>query len=284
MALALGIAGTQAAGLKSMFGTMCKPLHCGTAARNGLLAATLAARGFESRPDVLECEQGFAATQSADFQPEAALNDPPGGFHIRNNLFKFHAACYLTHAAIECGSRLREQHGLDVENIRDVRVRVDPACDGVCNISKPMTGLEAKFSLRLTTALALSGADTSAIESYSDAACVDSSIARLRDKVTVEFVSGFSRTYTEVSVVDRDGYNYDTTHDAGVPAAELDWQRERLERKCRSLLLPLMGADDCHHLIEHCRDLDELDSVRDLTQAVCVGSNLPAKAPSGVSQ
>ena len=37
--MALGIAGTQAAGLKSMFGTMCKPLHAGKAAMNGLMAA-----------------------------------------------------------------------------------------------------------------------------------------------------------------------------------------------------------------------------------------------------
>src|SRR5262245_7660001 len=33
-ATALGVAGTQAAGLKSMFGTMCKPLHAGKAAQN----------------------------------------------------------------------------------------------------------------------------------------------------------------------------------------------------------------------------------------------------------
>src|SRR5512139_3270628 len=45
---ALGIAGAQAAGLKSMFGTMCKPLHAGKAAANGLLAAKLAERGFTS--------------------------------------------------------------------------------------------------------------------------------------------------------------------------------------------------------------------------------------------
>ena len=41
---ALGIAGTQAAGLKSMFGTMCKPLHAGKASYHGLLAAKEACR------------------------------------------------------------------------------------------------------------------------------------------------------------------------------------------------------------------------------------------------
>ena len=63
-ARALGIAGTQAAGLKSMFGTMCKPFHAGKAASNGLYAAMLSSRGFESRIDVLECDQGFADTQT----------------------------------------------------------------------------------------------------------------------------------------------------------------------------------------------------------------------------
>ena len=70
---ALGIAGAQAAGLKSMFGTMCKPLHAGKAAQNGLLAATLAARGYTSDTTVLESAQGFTATQTTTPHPERAL-------------------------------------------------------------------------------------------------------------------------------------------------------------------------------------------------------------------
>ena len=69
-AIALGIAGTQAAGLKSQFGTMCKPFHAGKAAQCGLLAARLASRGFSSRTDIVECVQGFALAH--------------GGFHARS--------------------------------------------------------------------------------------------------------------------------------------------------------------------------------------------------------
>src|SRR5712691_5338464 len=122
-AQALGIAGTQAAGLKSQFGTMCKPFHAGKAAQNGLLAARLAARGFSSRPDTIECGQGFAATHGPDFAPEAALATPPGGFHLFGNLFKYHAACYLTHAPIECGRQLREAHRLAPEQIARVTLK-----------------------------------------------------------------------------------------------------------------------------------------------------------------
>ena len=75
---ALGIAGAQAAGLKSMFGTMCKPFHAGKAAQNGLAAATLAARGFTSNPEVLETGQGFGATQAPDPSESRALADLGG--------------------------------------------------------------------------------------------------------------------------------------------------------------------------------------------------------------
>ena len=135
-ATALGIAGTQAAGLKSMFGTMCKPLHAGKAAYHGLLAARLAQRGFTARADVIECAQGFAGTHSPDFNPADALAEPPGGFHILNNLFKYHAACYMTHAPIEAARKLREQHGLTPDSIaphpphvgRDVRPHLQHRC------------------------------------------------------------------------------------------------------------------------------------------------------------
>ena len=108
---AVGIAATQAAGLKSMFGTPCKPLHVGLAARNGLEAALWASQGLDSRTDVLECVQGFARTLSPDFFAADAIADP-ARFYMRDNLFKYHAACYGTHSAIDCALQLRQQHAM----------------------------------------------------------------------------------------------------------------------------------------------------------------------------
>src|SRR5207302_2792305 len=166
-ALALGVAGTQAAGLKSQFGTMCKPFHAGKAAQNGLLAARLAARGFSSRADLIECVQGFALTHGPDFTPAAALATPEGGFHLLANLFKYHAACYFTHAPIECARRLRREYGLTPEMITRITVRIDASCDRVCNIAAPLDGLQSKFSLRQTVAMALAGVDTASLDAYS---------------------------------------------------------------------------------------------------------------------
>src|SRR3546814_21122284 len=92
-----------------MFGTMCKPLHAGKAAMNGLFAATLAARGFTARPDVLDCAQGFADTQSDGFSTEAALEGLGSLFHIPPTRLKYHAACRTEERRVgkECVSTCR---------------------------------------------------------------------------------------------------------------------------------------------------------------------------------
>jgi len=58
--MALGIAGSEAGGLRRNFGTMTKPFHPGQAARNGVIAAKLAAKGFTADPDIIEGRQGYA--------------------------------------------------------------------------------------------------------------------------------------------------------------------------------------------------------------------------------
>ena len=181
---ALGLAGTQAAGLKSGFGTMAKPLHAGRAAANGLLAATLAAGGFTAQPAVLEMPQGFLATHAG--RDPAELPGAPDHLHVRDTLFKYHAACYLTHAAIEALARLRREHALDPEKVERVEIEVHPVLLGVCHIPEPSTGLEGKFSLRLTAAFALLGRDTGDPELYSDAGVRAPEVVALRDRVQVK--------------------------------------------------------------------------------------------------
>src|SRR5262245_21516449 len=240
-ATALGIAGTQAAGLKSMFGTMRKPLHAGKASYHGLLAARLARRGFTSRTDVLECPQGFARTHSPDFNPADALAAPPSGFHIRDNLFKYHAACYMTHAPIEAARKLRQQYGLKPEQIARIRLTIDETCDRVCNIPAPRTGLEAKFSLRLTTAMALAGVDTGRLGSYSEETAADPTLIALRDKVEFDFQPGRPNTIAELEVRLADGRTVAASHDAGIPTNDVDEQGRRLVEKCMALASPVLG-------------------------------------------
>jgi 2-methylcitrate dehydratase PrpD len=265
-AIALGIAGTQAAGLKSQFGTMCKPFHAGKAAQNGLLAARLAARGFSSRADIIECVQGFALTHGPDFSPEAALTTPEAGLHLFANLFKYHAACYLTHAPIECARRLREQHRLTSEAVAGITLRLDASCERVCNIPAPVDGLQSKFSLRQTVAMALAGVDTASLDAYSAANARDAALIRLRELVEIDWQEGWPQTLAELEVALTDGRRLTARHDAGIPAVDIADQGRRLAAKFDALVEPLHGAPRTRELRETIAGLDHLADVASLTK------------------
>ncbi len=277
-AVALGIAATEAAGLKSMFGTMCKPLHAGKAGADGLLAAQLAARGFTSRSDAIEASQGFASTHGPDFHPEAALRDPQSGLFLRQNLFKYHAACYGTHAAIEAARHLKERHELGADDVMRVVVHASAVSDGVCNIAEPSSGLEAKFSLRHTVAMAIAGVDTASLASYSDEQTADPDLGMLRDRVRVELHPECAElTQAEVVIKTVDGDTLRRRHDAGIPDSDLRAQRARLERKFRSMAAPVVGVDVCDELIELVDRLDELPDLSPLA-GLLAGMPVPADA------
>jgi 2-methylcitrate dehydratase PrpD len=265
-ALALGIAGTQAAGLKSQFGTMCKPFHAGKAAQNGLLAARLAARGFSSRADIVECIQGFALTHGPNFSPDAALATPKTGLHLLANLFKYHAACYLTHAPIECARRLRKEHGLVPEAISGITLRLDASCERVCNIPAPVDGLQSKFSLRQTVAMALAGIDTASLGAYSAENAREPGLVRLREQVEIDWQDSWPQTVSELDIELADGRRLTARYDAGIPAADITDQGRRLTAKFDALAEPALGAPRTRELREMIAGLDRLADVADLAR------------------
>jgi 2-methylcitrate dehydratase PrpD len=267
LAVAFGIAATQAAGLKSNFGTMCKPLHAGTASEHGLRAAKLAAKGFTARADVLECDQGFASSQSDHLNIDDALGEPPQGWHLRNNLFKYHAACYLTHAPIECAKEIRLKSNFPPERVKKILLRLDEGADRVCNIPHPTTGLEAKFSLRQTVAMALTGVDTANLDSYNEAVTQEPRIKALRDKMTIEFKPGWAKSVSEMAIQLDDGTTVEARHDSGIPWVDLQKQRQALETKFDSLAVPVLGAAGAKRLHNAIERIDSLADIGELARA-----------------
>jgi 2-methylcitrate dehydratase PrpD len=261
-ARALGIAGTQAAGLKCQFGTMVKPLHAGHAAATGLTAARLAERGFTSRTDILETAQGFAATQGKSASVErferALLTDS----YVPDVCFKYHAACYLTHSAITATRKLVEDFDIKQTQVDAITLHVPPGHFNVCNIAEPHTGLEAKFSLRFTTAMALAGRDTAAIDAYTDDLTREPALIALRDKVDVQRRNDQQRD-TRVEI--RIGNMLHTAElDVGVPARDLDAQWLSLSRKFHALVTPALGAAAADHIEGLCRTLETQTDLTEL--------------------
>ena len=267
---ALGLAGTGAAGLKVSFGTMAKPLHAGRAAATGVEAATFARRGFTAATSIFEAPQGFAATHGGTSGDAAWLAAARGRFFLRETLFKHHAACYLTHAAIEAAAFLREAQNLTAGEVDEVEVRVAPTALGVCNIAEPATGLELKFSLCATTALVLLGEDTAAPASYSDDRARDPLLVALRKRVRVVADPALAPTAAVVTIR-TDAGTFAATRDTGVPAEDLAGQESRLREKFLALAGPRLGDARAAHIVDLVASIEDLPDVAALVAATQPG-------------
>lgn len=268
MARAFGIAGTQAAGLKSMFGTMCKPLHAGKAAQNGLMAASLAKRGFSSRDDVLDCAQGFVATQADGVRQAAALNGLGEAFYAPDVLFKYHAACYGVHAPIEAALKAAQHPAFDADLVERVDVTVNRHCIGMCDIAEPTTGLEGKFSLTHNVALGLLGEADGALTLYEDARMSDARPKALRQRVAVSGVDDHGPFAASLVIHQSNGVVIRENHDVETPDRDLGRQWSKIEGKFRTLAEPVLGAARADEVVALCRGFDDADSVRPLMAAV----------------
>jgi 2-methylcitrate dehydratase PrpD len=268
---ALGIAGTQAAGLEVAFGTMCKPLHPGKAAMNGLLAALLAREGFTGPLDVLESPAGLGATFLGRRELAGALEGLGQRFEILENSSKPYAACHLTHATIDAARAIRERWRPAPETIAAVECRVYPFTLQVAAKPSPQTGLQAKFSVAFCAALGLARGDATEGE-FEDDVVRDPVLARLTGRVTPQADPALGIGQAAVTVRLTDGRVLEERVKAARGTAENPQTRAELEGKFRRLAGAVLEPDRVARLLEALRGLDAVDDLGEIARLAAGGA------------
>ena len=122
---ALGIGGTQAAGLYSArTGAMTKRFHAGRASQSGTLAAFLAEQGFTGSLDVVEAPfGGFMSTMQGQFAPETILQDLGTRWEAARVGLKLYASCASSHTIVDSVRDLRRQ-GLTADRLAWLSIRM----------------------------------------------------------------------------------------------------------------------------------------------------------------
>ena len=186
IAAALGLAATQAAGLKVSFGTMAKHLNAGKAAANGLLAAELAAVGFTAAEDALEGHQGSCAPMATSTTSISVAPTRRSATATRS----LSSCSSRTPRAAAPIRRLTRSPGRSATGRSTWRTSSGSTSPwptdllDMCGIPEPRTGLEGKFSLRHAAALALRGSSTGP-SGFTDQAVLDPANRAARDLVHI---------------------------------------------------------------------------------------------------
>jgi 2-methylcitrate dehydratase PrpD len=250
---ALGVVATQVGGLTASVGTMSKPFHAGKTASDGVLAAELAAQGFEAAIDLLDSEKGVMQTLFQDPSVTVRVAEFGSTWEITRNSFKPYAACQLTHASIDCALKLGDAiRGAEVTRIR---AYVNPLAIKMAGHTQAATSNEGKFSLAYTIALGLSGY-RARLEDFMGGRLSDGRLQALAARVETIPSDVVERTGARVEVTLADGRTLteETQLAFGSVGHPMRWPD--LEAKFLSLAEPVLGTR-ARTLLEVLRDFDK---------------------------
>jgi 2-methylcitrate dehydratase PrpD len=265
MKQAMGLAGTQAGGLRLVFGTMTKPFHPGKCAFDGVLSAILAQRGFTCAPNILEAKKGFVEVLGDHSKLEPMVKNLGKRYEVLRDTFKPYAACLLTHPAIDAIIDMRNKYDLRPEDIENIQCDVARFCLDSAGQVEPKTGLAGKFSTYYCAALALAEG-VAGEEMFTDRKVLDPKMVALRKKVTARVVPRFKDTEARVTITTKGGKKYSAYVDRPKGDPRNPPTDRELEDKFRSLAAFVLPQRKIESLVKTIWNLEKLPNVRQLVR------------------
>ncbi len=271
--MALGIAASQAGGLVRQMGSMCHFFESGSAARDGLTAAMLAAEGFTSDPGILEGIRGIyeVATGGEVTKPENLVANWGAPYRIMEVGIKKYPCCYQEQRIIDGVLRLKRAHGLRADQVEMVEVDVNPNFVLSVRFPQPTNSNQARFSIHHSIALALMD-DKINLESYTDEAAQHPSYAAFRNRVKVrvheDWDWGFTSGSNPVTVLLKDGTKVaiECVTASGWPPDLLPWQD--VVEKYRMCTEPVLGKAKVEESLCLALEMEKLDDISGLAAAI----------------
>jgi len=263
---AFGLAATQAAGIREMFGSMAKSFQPGRAAQNGLTAARLAAADFTAGEQALEGPRGFAAVTAREYDLGKVTTGLGRDFALRANAYKPYACGLVVHPTIDGCSRIRERDRPDPGQIESIELRVAPLVLDLCNQRELERALQSKYSIYHAAAIGLARGK-GGLKEFTDEAVADPVLARLRERVSVTADERVSEDQVDISVRLSDGRTLELFVEQSLGNIHRPLTNADLEEKFRDQAVLALPAAQVELLIESCWGIDTLDDAGEIARA-----------------
>jgi 2-methylcitrate dehydratase PrpD len=187
---ALGIAGTQAAGLMAaQYGAMVKRMHAGRASQSGLYGALLAQGGFTGIADVFESEYGGFCTTFSRSQDRFRLAELTAGFgsawQTMGVALKFYSCVGSNHTTLDALRELRSERAFGAKDVKKIIVHASQVTvDHAGWKYRPESVASAQMNLPFCAATFLLEGDCF-VDQFSDAVVADPRRMALAEKIEV---------------------------------------------------------------------------------------------------
>lgn len=284
-ATALSIAASLAAGVKSNFGTMTKPLHVGHCARSGLFAALLARDGFTAGAAAFEHKQGYFEVFNGAGNYDATKAFPawakPLDITRPGIAIKSYPCCGSTHPAIDCMLQLVQQHNLKPEQVARIDSWTHARRLEHTNRPDPQSDLDAKFSVQYTLARALKDR-TVKLEHFEGTNWQDPATRAILPKIhvapyTTEQFPADNHFGAEVKVTMTDGRVVSTKTDQALGrTVDKPLPADMLKAKFDNCAARALSADNVARLYAAIQEFENAKDVREIA-ALAAGMGGPKR-------
>lgn len=272
---ALGIAGSESAGVRENFGTMVKPLHPGRAAENAIFAASLADMGFTSAPTILEGPRGWFMTGAGGYNADALVGKlgNPWNYVAKRVAIKPYPCGNLQQPAMDKLRELVVEHDVKPDQVERLAVKSHRLMPLNLTYHRPTTGLEGKFSMEFSLASILV-LRRAGLAEYSDEIVNRADIQQAIGKIDYTVFSdeeaeakGYTLLTTFLDVTLTDGRKLSARVDAAKGSASLPMTEEEVARKFRECAGFARWPDNrTEKIIALVLALEQVNDIRDLTR------------------
>lgn len=272
---ALGIAASEASGLRQNFGTMTKPFHAGHAAKNGVIAAKLAQKGFTADPDIVEGKQGYARAFAGPEKYNLAkiterLGRPYDILSPGVGLKRF-PSCARAHPGIDAMLDLVRLNDIRPQDVESIVCQGSYTTPTMLIHSRPQTALEGKFSMEFCMALALLERKVG-LPHFKDQKVQHPSIQELVRKVRFEIrpdlvtIENSGNPSTTVKVLLKDGREFAKTVDEAKGTPHNPLTPEEVKDKYRQCVKGIQKRKEMEKTIDLVFNLEAVKRAANLTR------------------
>ncbi len=281
---ALGIAGSQSAGLRENFGTMMKPFHAGRAAESGVVAAEFAALGFTATPHILEAPRGFFRAAGGGYD-EGGIRGKLGSpwtFANPGVSIKPHPSGSLTHPGMTLLLSLIKQHDIRPDQVDSVKVGTNQNMPNALIHHQPRTELQAKFSMEFCMAILLL-LRKAGLPEFTDEVVNRPDVQAMIQKV--EFgvhpdaeAAGYDKMTTIIEIALKDGRKISGRADFGKGSPANPMSYEEVADKFRECAaFSRWPSAKAERVVELVRGLEDVYDVRELVGLLSKGGGQEAR-------
>ena len=274
LAWAVGAAACQAGGLVEGLGTMAKSLSVGNAARNGMMAALLAAEGFDGPEHPLEGRYGFARVFGQDPDLDAIRDGLKGTWHLAKVAYKPYPCGIVLNPVLDASLALAGRLAPhELEHVVAIEITGHPLLRQRTDRPGVSSGRESQVSAQHAVPMALLRREAG-FAAFSDTA-VNDPVIRAMGKM-LRFID--DEAYSVESARVRLHFNDGSAAEHTTPVARGSLQRplndQELEAKLRELCDYGQSGCDPEPLIEAIWNLEELEDVSTVS-ALAAGTGKP---------